>query len=130
MNEEVFLVFALFGLVLAGVAVVFFRSLETALAWDRFRPSTLVWTSTLSFIAMGFINISDSMFVLGTWLLISGAFVVQVFLHSNEIQRNRHVLWAILLVTPGGWILYFMRFPHFHGLDAGMARMSFDPTER
>ena len=123
MDEDVFLVFVPFGLVVAAVAVFFVRNWEAALDWDRFRPSTLSWTTMVSLIVLGFMNMSDSAILLAAWLLISGAFIRQVFLHADKIQRNRHVLWALFLLTPGGWILYFTRFPHFHGLDAEAARL-------
>lgn len=124
MDEGVFLVFVPFALLAIAVAILFIRGFESALGIDRWRLSTFVWTTSITLIVMGFINMSDSWLLLGAWITISVLFVFQVVERADEIQRGRHLLWALLLITPGGWVLYFTRFPHFHGIDADSERSS------
>jgi hypothetical protein len=66
----------------------------------------------------GFINLSDSVLLLGAWVLISGFLLLQVIRKSGEIGRYYHLPWALLVFTPGGWLLFLIRFPHLHGIDA------------
>ena len=88
-----------------------------------FRPSTLVWTSMTTLIVFGFLNLLESYILLAFALGVSSLFILQVFRRAGEIQPGRHLLWALFLLTPGGWLLYLRRFPHFHGLDADAARL-------
>ena len=128
MDEEVFLVFVPFALVIAGIAIFAVRRWESSLCWERCRISTALWTTMVTVLVAGFINMSDSVLLLGAWVLISGFLLLQVIRKSGEIGRYYHLPWALLVFTPGGWLLFLIRFPHLHGIDAMALRQSAAPS--
>lgn len=118
MDEDVFLVFVPFGLVLAAFALFLVRRWEEQMCWERFRISTIVWTTVITMTVAGFVNMSDAVFLLVAWVILSGFLILKVTRGQAHLSIKRQVLWMLLLLTPGGWILFFQRFPHIHGLDA------------
>jgi hypothetical protein len=103
MDADVFLVFVPLGIARAAIALIFLRRWEDQFCWERFRFSTAIWTTIVTLTVAGFVNLSDAPILL--------------------------IVWMLLLLTPGGWLLFFARFPNFHGVDASASRLALaDPS--
>ncbi len=128
MNEEVFLVFALLAAAFVGVCLTVVRSFEDEVLWFRFRFSTVVWVGLTTMVAAGLINMSDSWPILCGWVLASCFFAQRAFL-STSLALWQKVVWALLAMLPvSGWILFFSRFPHLHGMEASAGEATRQPS--
>ena len=69
---------------------------------------------------------SDSYVLLGIWIFISVAFAIQIVRRPEPLPGMKRLIWLILMMLPvAGWILYFKRFPHLHGIEAEAGRLGF-----
>jgi hypothetical protein len=128
MDEGVFLVFVPFGLAIAAVALFVVRHWEANLCWERFRLSTVLWTTMTTLIVAGFVNMSDWWPLLAAWILFSGFLGLSVVRPPGDLTRNQQLLWLLLILTPGGWFLFFTRFPHLHAIDAEAFRANYSAS--
>ena len=129
MNEDGFLSFVPFGIAAAVLGTLLFRSWEATLSWERYRPSVVLPTALPGLIIMGFINMSDSLLLLGLYLLVSAPLALLACC-TRSLSGFDRILLAIVAFLPfSGWFFFGFRFPHLHGIDANAERLGLDPSE-
>lgn len=104
--------------------VLIFRHYEENADLERNRISTLIWVVAA---ALGGLYLASKI-PSQTLLLLMG--VVSLFLSgkawkkSKSLSLRKRSLWSgIALVPISGWILFLLRFPHLHAIDAYAARL-------
>ncbi len=118
MNEDVFLVFAAFGIALLGFCFFFVREWEANKLWYRFRLSTAIWVTMPAIIAAGFINMSDRLILVAVWAIVALCTVLRVLREDIECPWTR-ATWIVISFLPvSGLVMVGTRFPHLHAVDA------------
>lgn len=125
MDEEGFHIFAVIGVVVTVIALVFIRHFEDNMGRTQNRLSTVIWFFFLASIGLGLVNMSGSYLLVSVVGLVSLIFAFRSWNMRELVCEKHQKLWVVVSFVPfSGWLFHYLQFPHLHSLDAQAARLN------
>lgn len=130
MDEEGFHIFAVIGVMVTAIALVFIRHFEDNMGRTKNRLSTAIWFFFVASIGLGLVNMSGSYLLVTVVGLVSLQFAYRSWKRRELVRKKHRKLWVAISFVPfSGWLFHYLQFPHLHSLDAQAARLNTDSVQ-